>query len=218
MAEVFDDIPCEPTAPCVRPLLRRAYGLFWDHAVLLVSANLVVMAVLFIGNQLLWVGGNVLIGPFLLGYYKIAIRLARNEETEISDLLSGFEYFLPAFIANILIHVMIFASLPLIVLPLLVMLTYSATYLFILEDNRGFWDAMELSRRMVWGNFRRWLAIGVAILVLNVAGALCLVVGVLVTIPYGHLVIALAYEEEMKARHATAAATETAPPGAPPIG
>ena len=188
---------CELSDLCIRPLVRRAFGLFWDHALLLVSAHVILLLILIAGNSLLTISGNVLLGPFILGAYMIALRIARNQNTELADILSGFEYFLPAFLANILMHVIGMLLFP--VLPL-VFLTYAVTYLFILDENLGFWNAMEKSRRMVWGNFKRWLALGLVILAVNLAGTLCLGVGLLATIPYSYLLVTLAYEEELIAR------------------
>lgn len=196
---------CNNTELCLRPLMRRAFGLFWDHLALLLSAQVVLILILVLGNQLLTVGGNLLLGPFVLGFYKISLRIARNEQTDLSDLLSGFEFFLPAFVANILIHLIAFVASFFLVIPgLLVLLTYCTTYFFILEKNLGFWDAMEASRAMVWGNFKRWLAVGLMFGIVNLAGLLCLGVGLLFTLPITHLLITLAYEEEIKARNSVA--------------
>lgn len=196
-----DDEHCGLNDVCIRALVRRAFGLFWDHALLLVSVHVIILLILIAGNYLLTISGNVLLGPFILGSYKISQRIARNQNTELADILSGFENFLPAFLANVLIHVMAVAVFPLLVLPtLLVFLTYSVTYLVILDDNLGFWAAMEKSRRMVWGNFKRWGSLGLVIVAANLAGLLCIGVGLLVTIPYSNLLITLAYEEELIAK------------------
>lgn len=197
----IDDAPCAATDICIRSLVRRAYGHIWDHAVLLVMSHLIILLIFFLGNYVLTIGGSVLLGPFLLGAYKICLRIVRNENTELADLLSGFEYFLPAFVANILIHLMsFFASWFLVIPGLLVLLLYAATYFFIFEENLGFWDAMESSRKMIWGNFRRWLAVGITVMLVNVVGFICCGVGLLVTVPFGHLLITLAYEEERLSR------------------
>ena len=203
MSDTLEDYPpCDPTEICIRSIVRRAYGLIWDHFVLLVSAHLIILLILFLGNYvLLKVGGFVLLGPFILGAFKISLRIVRNENTELADLLSGFEHFLPAFVANILINVFAIAAGFLLVIPgLLVFLTYSATYFFILEEDQGFWDAMESSRKMVWGNFKRWLAVGVVLVAINLIGLACCGVGLLISVPFSHLLITLAYEEEREAR------------------
>jgi uncharacterized membrane protein len=204
----LEDEHCAISDLCIRALVRRAFGLFWDHALLLVSVHVILLLILIAGNYLLTISGNVLLGPFLLGAYKIALRIVRNENTDLSDILSGFEYFLPAFLANILIHLMAFALVP--VLPL-VFLTYAATFLFILDENLGFWAAMEKSRRMVWGNFKRWLVLGLMILVVNLAGLLCFGIGLLATIPFSYLLTTLAYEEELIAQRKREALSRLAP-------
>lgn len=198
---------------CIRALVRRAFGLFWDHALLLVIAHVIVLLILIAGNYLLTISGNVLLGPFLLGVYKITLRIVRNQNTELADILAGFEFFLPAFLANILIHVMSVVVMPLLIIPsLLVLLTYSTTYLFILEENLGFWDAMEKSRHMVWGNIKRWMVLGLVIVAVNLLGFLCFGVGLLATLPYSYLLITLAYEEELIAKKKQSEVVRDAPP------
>lgn len=200
---------------CIRPLVRRAFGLLWDHAPLLVSAHIILLLIMIAGNYLLTISGNVLLGPFILGAFKMCQRIVRNENTELTDILAGFEHFLPAFLANILINFMALIVVPLIIPPLLIFITYSVTYLFILDENLGFWAAMERSRQMVWANFKRWVVLGLVILAVNLAGALCFLVGLLATIPFSYLLTTLAYEEELIARKKHEALRRLAPaPGA----
>lgn len=181
-----------------KALLTRGFGLFWEHKRLLVGAHLILVAIVFLGDYLLQgIGGNVLLGPFLLGMYKMDLAIVRNKETHLGELLTGFENFLPAFVANILIQVAFLIGLSLLVIPgLLVLLTYTTTYLFLLEKKPGMWDAMEASRKLIWGNRKRWLTLGVMILGINLAGLLFFLVGLLVTIPYTHLLITMAYDED----------------------
>jgi len=208
----LEDEHCEMNDLCVRALVRRAFGLFWDHALLLVSVHIILLLILIAGNYLLTISGNVLLGPFILGAYKIALRISRNQNTDLSDILSGFEYFLPAFLANMLIHVMALLVVPLLIPSLIVFLTYSATYLFILDENLGFWAAMEKSRRMVWGNFKRWLVLGLVIVGVNLAGLLCFGIGLLATIPFSYLLVTLAYEEELIAQKKREELSRMVPP------
>ena len=198
MSEEFEEERCCPNEIQFGELMYRGFGLFWEHKGLLISAQLILLAILAGGDYLLrGVGGNVLLGPFVLGLYKINLDVVRNKDTEIGDILSGFEQFLPAFLANILIHLAVFVGLWLFVVPgLLAGLTYAATHFFILEKNLGFWDAMEASRKMTWGNKKLWLTLGLLLLAINIAGALCFLVGLIVTVPYSRILVTLVYEEE----------------------
>ncbi len=200
MVDQIEEYVCPPGEVCIKSLLYRGFGLFWERKGLLVSAYLIVLTILLCGNFVFfWVGGNVLLGPFNLGIYKMSLATVRNQDTDIFDILAGFEHFLPAFIANILIHIAAFFASWLLLIPgLLVFLTYAPMYFFILEEDMGFWDAMEASRKMTWGNKKLWLTLGAAILAINFAGFLCFLVGLVVTIPFSRVLIALAYEEERK--------------------
>lgn len=198
MTEQHDDFYCAPGDNCLKPLLRRGFGIFWENKVLLIGTQAILFAIVLCGDYLLrGVGGNVLLGPFLLGMYKINLALARNQEATFGDILAGFENFLPAFIVNILVHLAFLLGVSLLLIPgLLVLLTYSLSYLFLLEKNLGIWDAMESSRKMVWRNKKWWITFGAMLLAINVAGLLCFVVGLAATVPYSSLLITLAYEEE----------------------
>ncbi len=198
MTTPLEDYECPPGSSCNKALLYRGFGLFWEHKRLLVGAHLILVAIVFSGDYLLQgVGGNVLLGPFLLGMYKMDLAIVRNKETHLGELLTGFENFLPAFIANILIQVAFLIGLSLLVIPgLLVLLSYTTTYLFLLDKNLGMWDAMEASRKLVWRNRKRWIMLGVMMLAINLAGLLFFFVGLLVTIPYSHLLITMAYDED----------------------
>ena len=198
VAYPVDEYDCPSGEVCIKPLLHCGFGLFWEHKGLLIGAYLIALSILLCGNFMFsWVGGNVLLGPFNLGIYKMSLATARNQDTKMSDILAGFEHFLPAFIANILVHIAAFFGFWLLLIPgLLVFLTYAPTYFFIFEENMGFWGAMEASRKMTWGNKKLWLTLGLAILVINFAGLLCFVAGIVVTVPFSRILIALAYEGE----------------------
>ena len=133
MAGQTDELECPKEGLCIRPLLNRTFALFWEHKVLLITTQLILMAIAALGNYLLsWVGGHMLLGPFILGTYKINLAIVRNKDGDIADFLSGFEYFLPAFIANILIHMGAFVGLWFFLVPAgLIFLTYAPTYFFI---------------------------------------------------------------------------------------
>jgi uncharacterized membrane protein len=197
-------------------LLYQGFGIFWANKGLLICAQLILLAILLGGDYLLrGVGGNVLLGPFVLGLHKINLSVVRNRDTEIGDILSGFEQFLPAFLANILIHLGVILGVGLLIVPgLLVGLTYAPTHFFILEHNMGFWDAMESSRKMTWGNKKLWLTLGLLLLGINIAGALCFVVGLVVTVPYSRVLVTLVYEKE---RERVAREADLAPVEAPEL-
>ena len=84
------------------------------------------------------------------------------------------------------------------IIGLIVAIYLSVSYVFavplIIGKKLAFWPAMEASRRLI---AKQWFAMFVFILVLgllNLAGALVLLIGLLITVPLSACAIAAAYE------------------------
>jgi len=152
-----------------------------------------------------YIGPLVLGGPMALGLYKMARKAVNGQPVEFGDLFSGFQRFLDAFLANLIMSIFTMAGTILCVIPgLFIGLMYMLTYLFMLDDNLAFWDAMEASRKMVMNNTWQWILLGLVLFLFNLVGMLACCVGMFVTGPVSLLVITLAYDME---RQAAAVAT-----------
>jgi uncharacterized membrane protein len=177
-------------------IIGTSWGIFKNNVGPLLGGNLVMLIILCVSGMVPF-GSLVLAGPLMLGMYKMTRVAIRGEAVEFGYLFSGFQKFLPAFLASLLITIfscigMIFCIIP----GILISILYLPTYLFILDDNLEFWDAMEASRRMVMNNFGQWIVLGLVLFLLNVAGFLACGVGSLVTMPMTYIAIALAFDQE----------------------
>lgn len=65
----------------------------------------------------------------------------------------------------------------------------------VLERKQPFWDALETSRKTVQAQLSQWILYGVVCLLIMAAGSLALGLGLIVTIPVGVLMVAVAYRE-----------------------
>lgn len=191
-------------------ILSRSGEVFKNNLGPLLGATLVMWVILGVSG-VIYIGPLVLAGPLTLGLYKMVQAALRGQPVEFGDLFSGFQKFLPAFLANLIITVfsaigMIFCIIP----GLLIGILYIPTYLFILDDNLEFWNAMEASRKMVMNNFGQWIILALVLFVLNLAGALVCCIGMAVTMPISMIAIAIAYTLEREA------ASGTTPGSSPP--
>lgn len=162
----------------------------------LLGANLIMLVILCVCGMVPF-GSLVLQGPLVLGMYKLARAAVRGDAVEFGDLFSGFQKFLPSFLASLLVMIfsligMIFCIVPGIVVSLL----YLPVYLFILDDNLDCWDAMEASRKMVMNHFVPWLVLGLLLTLLNIVGLLACVIGLAITMPMTFVAITLAFDHE----------------------
>lgn len=142
------------------------------------------------------VGHLVIGGPLALGYCGVSLRLVRGERVEFGDLFLGFQRFLPAFLANLLISIFITIGTFFCVIPgLVVAVVYGITFLFMFDRNQDFWPAMESSRQTVMAGFWPWCLLWLVLAALNIAGAIVCGVGLLISMPVCALMLAQAYDQ-----------------------
>ncbi len=139
----------------------------------------------------------ILAGPFSLGAAMFSLALARRDEASIGQLFKGFQYFGTAFLANIVLTVIIVIGFILLIVPgVILALSYSLTF-FILADHPETrpMNALRSSRVMMNGYkmklFYLWLRFfGLAVLCVLTAG-----IGFLWLVPFVHICMARFYEE-----------------------
>lgn len=134
-------------------------------------------------------------GPLAYGLYVVALGAVRGRKVEFPEIFSGFQRFVPAFIAGLLIGVFTAIGMLCCIVPgIIVSILYLPAYLYMIDEGLDFWPAMEKSRTVVWENFGQWLLLMLAIMGLNLIGAVCCGVGLFITIPLTLVAIAKAYE------------------------
>ena len=147
---------------------------------------------LFLGQ---WVAGILASLPLLAGFIVLFFSLGL---TVIMGLAKGSASW-PAFAA-------LAPGLGLILLGLPVTVFLTVNWMFslplILDQRVGFWTAMKRSWRQVRRHWWSCLALLVVMSILNFAGVLCCLVGLVVTIPISMLVLMCAYETVIHGRKA----------------
>ena len=190
----------EKTMFPVGEMIGRSWDIFKDNVGPLLGATLIFCVVCIGASAIPFVGVFVylaVLGPLTLGYYKIVRSTIRGEGGEIGELFFGFKDFLPPFLAGLLIALFCSVGTLLCVIPgILAGIIYSLTYLVMLDGEKDFWQAMETSRKLVMANFGQWIILMLALIALNLVGALVCGVGMLVTGPMAAIVVVLAYDME----------------------
>lgn len=141
-------------------------------------------------------GSLILGGPLYLGYCGVALRAARGQSLDISQVFEGFQRFLPAFVANLIISILTCIGTLLCVIPgLFVGLIYCLTYFYMLDRKSDFWPSMESSRQTVMNALGAWIVVYLVFIALVIAGCILCGVGVIVTGPIATVMLALAYDQ-----------------------
>ena len=177
-------------------LFKKEYGLFIGFSVVagLISGVASMIPIVGYAAQAL---AAALIN---LGYYAVARKIKLGEKVEFADFFEPFNAIgsvvgvaLVVFILTVLGILCLF--IPGIYLGVAWGFAVPIVYFY---KGIGLWDSMEASRRVITKRWWWFLLLGICLIFINIAGALCLLVGLLVTIPASHLIMYSAFDDIMR--------------------
>ena len=193
-------------------ILQKSWQIFLKNAVNYVLAALVtciiiaitgVVASMILG-RLAGIAVPVVQGPLMVGLCGIALSAARGGTPQFPSLFDGFKKFLPGFLAALIIGipgiiaaaagnslisvVMGLASLAFVFL-------FGLTYFFISDKKIDVVPALLSSQKTVMEGIGPWLVLYIIAFVINIIGAIPCGLGLLVTVPLGITMFALAYDQ-----------------------
>jgi uncharacterized membrane protein len=138
----------------------------------------------------------VLQGPLLAGFYIFSMKKLTGRRTEFADMFKGFNFFVPALVASLIIGLFAFVGFLACIIPgLVVAAMYSFTFLFIVDKRMDFWPAMQASHAVVKQDYVGFTLFVLLLALIGLLGFLCCFVGLFVTVPVTYAAIAVAYKE-----------------------
>ncbi len=163
----------------------------------LVKADMFVFAVMTILYAVIVSAGAFVVqGAMAAGFQIVFMRKLQGRPVTMSNLFDGFSFFLPTLLAHLVIAVFTFAGLVACIVPALVITAmYQFTNLFIFDKNMDFWTAMKASHALVERDYFGFTVFLIAIVLVNLLGLLCCVVGLLWTVPLTYAAVTVAYQE-----------------------
>ncbi len=147
------------------------------------------------------VTGGILYGPLMCGYYYIVLKKLRNPSysLELNDLGKGFDVFLHALVACLLIGVFVnVGGAACLVGSVVVAAFLIFAYPLIMDKKMDFWPAIENSFNKTKDNWLGFSLFMLALLGINLLGALLCLVGILVTGPLTVIATAIAYRDNFE--------------------
>ncbi len=158
-----------------------------------------------LGQSALGVAASILIALVDLfvgvGFTIITLKLAKGESASYSDVMPKLGLVWRYLVANILSGLLIVIGFILLIVPgIYLMLRYSMVRYSIL-DGAGITDSLRRSAHMTVGAKWHLLGFFIVLILLNILGAILLLVGLLVTIPVTMIAYAHVYQK-LHARHA----------------
>jgi len=138
----------------------------------------------------------ILQGPMIAGFHIYTLKRMTGRRTDFGDLFKGFNFFIPALVASLVIALFTGIGAVLCLIPALVVAAmYKFTYLFIVDKRMDFWPAMQASHDVVRHDYFGFTMFLILLFLVNVLGCICCIVGLLVSIPVTFAAITVAYQE-----------------------
>jgi len=135
-------------------------------------------------------------GPLLVGFHLYCMKKIMGRPAELGDLFKGFNFFVPSLVASLLISLFASIGFLLCIIPgLVVGAIFKFTYLFIVDKRMDFWPAMQASHEVVKNDYFGFTMFVLLMLLVDLLGVLCCVVGVFIAIPVTIAAITVAYKE-----------------------
>jgi hypothetical protein len=135
-------------------------------------------------------------GPLIAGLHIFCMKKLLGRRAVFADLFSGFNFFIPTLIASLLIALLVSVGFALCIIPGLILAAmYKFTYLFIVDKRMDFWQAMQASHAVVKNDYFGFTMFVLLLILVNFLGLLCLVIGLLITVPLSFAAITVAYRE-----------------------
>ena len=148
------------------------------------------------GQGGLGIVSSILMNLLIPGVYIVAFQIARNRPTAFADFFKGFNRALPILVLAILSGLLIGVAFLCLILPgIYLAVAYMFALPLLLDKQLDFWPAMETSRKLITKKWFSFFAFSLVLGLINIAGALCIGVGLLVTFPLTICAQVAAYED-----------------------
>lgn len=131
-----------------------------------------------------------------MGTLKIALRFCDGQKGEYADLYRSYPLFWKYLGGAILYSIMVIIGSILLVVPgVIVALQFGFFGYLVIDKNLGVMDSLKMSSKIT--NGAKWKLFGLFLLslLINIAGAICLIIGLFVTVPTTMLAWAYAYRK-----------------------
>jgi len=197
-------------------LVKRYPGGFIGYTVVLFVISIILGLIPVIGN----LAYSVICGPLHMGLFIVTAKLMQGHRAQFSDFFLGFRFFVPLLLVLLLVGLFfLICIIPVALvgalaifflgemagmvlmapLVLLLLICLSSAFMFVyplvIDRRLGCWTALKLAYDTL---SPRWLGvIGFLLLFLliNMAGAICLVIGLLVTLPVSMCALTAAFAD-----------------------
>jgi hypothetical protein len=141
--------------------------------------------------------GPVLVsGPMSAGFFIVARKIRKGEPYEFGTFFKGFDYFVPLLLYSLIGGILTVLGFVALIIPgIYLSIAWMFSILFIVFGEMEFWDGMEFSRKLITKKWWSFFGLAILLFLINFAGALVFLVGLIFTVPISFCAIYAAFED-----------------------
>jgi uncharacterized membrane protein len=179
--------------------LKKGWELFKRYPIWFVGFFLIYLLIQLVLNYLPWVGRLAAFAagpPLVMGNFIVCAKLLQGRTPQFSDFFLGFRFFLPLLLTALVGGALTGIGILLLIIPgVYLMVSYLFAASLVVDRRLDFWAALELSRRTVQPIWFTMFAFFLLLMLINLAGALLLGLGLLVSVPLTFCAVTIAYAD-----------------------
>ena len=127
---------------------------------------------------------SLLLSPLACGIGLLGIRKSAGLEIDYNMIVEPYRCFLPLLMLATLVSLITLMGFALLILPgIYFALSYSFAPYLLMAKNMGIWESMETSRKAVTKNFWRFFWLSLILAIVNIVGAMLLLIPLFWLIP-----------------------------------
>ncbi|MGE5528416.1 MAG: hypothetical protein ACM3X6_04650 [Patescibacteria group bacterium] len=169
------------------------FGKAWD---LLWRYPLVFILGVFLVNMISSAASGLLLGPVMCSIMFVTLKALRGTAPEFGDIFRGFDRFVDAFLAGLIVSLILGVSFILCFLPGLFLYPFFVlTYAFVIDGGLSWDKAISASWQTASRHYGKFLGFSVLSFLIGISGILVCCVGVLVTASIATMAGAVLYAD-----------------------
>ena len=134
-----------------------------------------------------------------LGLINVALRLHDNKKVVYKDMFANVNLVIPYLFGSIIYGIIMFVGFVLLIIPGIIWsIKFRYFPYFMVDRNMGPIDAMRESAKITKGFKWQLFLLGLALIAINILGALALIIGLFITVPLSMMAEAYVYRKLSK--------------------
>ena len=176
--------------------IRQGYKIFEKDAGNFIGYTVLYLIITTVASFIPFVGPLLVSGPLTAGFFIVARKIRKGETYEFGTFFKGFDYFVPLLLFSLIGGILTGLGFIALVIPgIYLSVAWIFSILFIVFGEMEFWDGMEFSRKVITKKWWSFFGLIILLILINFAGALVLLIGLIFTIPISCCAIYAAFED-----------------------